>query len=486
MPTRHSCPSAAPPALYPPLAARPGDRYAKLLAQLSPRLSEPGSPPLPLPSTPPGELDIQARWFAGEFGTSHTGTDGELIEILSLGHWNHSAGPDFTDAVIRIDGDTRSGAIELDLDARDWEAHGHGADPAFEDVILHLFTSPPARGRFFTRTLSHRAVPQVQLDLASLDPSSPTPLPPDAHPGRCSHHLSQLPFHQVDDLLAEAAAHRLRKKARHMAALTASHGRQEALFQGLAAALGYSHNQLPFRLLAQRLPILTLSRSPCAEPLLFGTAGFIDAMPDLERLPSRHYIRKLWDGWWQHRASSPHQRPLPWCFSGCRPHNHPHRRLGALAAITTQWHAFSHLCLGTRPPHPRQLLAWLANLSHPHWSHHATLRSKPLPKPAALVGSTRAHDLLANVIYPLHARSISGWWPDYQRLPAQLDNHKSSRAAARLLAHHPQATMLQRRLYQQQGLIQLYQDFCLPDRSGCNRCPFPEQLPQPLSPHKST
>ncbi len=33
-------------------------------------------------------------------------------------------------------------------------------------------------------------------------------------------------------------------------------------------------------------------------------------------------------------------------------------------------------------------------------------------------------------------------------------------------------------LYQQQALLQIYDDFCLVDVSECDDCPFPEQLRQ--------
>ena len=50
------------------------------------------------------ELELQARWFAGDFGRSFTGTAGQKIEIVQFGIWNREAGPDFSDAAIRING----------------------------------------------------------------------------------------------------------------------------------------------------------------------------------------------------------------------------------------------------------------------------------------------------------------------------------------------------------------------------------------------
>ena len=65
----------------------------------------------------PSELELQARWFAGDFGKEFVSTDGDQIEIVQFGVWNREAGPDFRDAAIRINGDgPMPGCIEIDLD----------------------------------------------------------------------------------------------------------------------------------------------------------------------------------------------------------------------------------------------------------------------------------------------------------------------------------------------------------------------------------
>ncbi len=43
----------------------------------------------------PNELELQARWFAGEFGREFQTLAGESVEILQFGFWNREAGPDF-------------------------------------------------------------------------------------------------------------------------------------------------------------------------------------------------------------------------------------------------------------------------------------------------------------------------------------------------------------------------------------------------------
>jgi hypothetical protein len=43
----------------------------------------------------PSELELQARWFTGDFGKHFVSTDGDKIEIVQFGVWNREAGPRF-------------------------------------------------------------------------------------------------------------------------------------------------------------------------------------------------------------------------------------------------------------------------------------------------------------------------------------------------------------------------------------------------------
>ncbi|MEY2545432.1 MAG: hypothetical protein QOG48_549, partial [Verrucomicrobiota bacterium] len=80
----------------------------------------------------PNELELQARWFAGEFGREFVSVTGDKIDIVQFGTWNRETGPDFRDAAIRINGGAPvGGCIELDVLDRNWELHGHSTNDAF-------------------------------------------------------------------------------------------------------------------------------------------------------------------------------------------------------------------------------------------------------------------------------------------------------------------------------------------------------------------
>ncbi|HEY1581578.1 MAG TPA: DUF2851 family protein [Chthoniobacterales bacterium] len=449
----------------------PWERYAQLLA--SARIRE--RPLFPLPR-PESELELQARWFAGDFGRTFTGTAGEIIEIVQFGTWNREAGPDFSDAVIRIDGEAVvRGSIEFEIAAANWEIHGHATNPAFEETVLHAFVEASGR-EFFTRTSSHRQVPQVQVDLATLPAGLTNPLPL-ARPGRCHAPLQNLEAEKISDILEAAADFRLRRKTERLQRLTELHGAEEAVYQELAAALGYKQNKLPFTLLAQRLPAKGLrSHLEDAEATLFGLAGFLSA-PDLAGFESgtRRYLRVLWDKWWPRRTELERLiLPTPtWCLHGSRPLNHPQRRLGALAAIVAQWPRLHHSLGATDLTAARHF--FLA-LRHPYWSFHYTLTSAAAPSEMALVGESRITEILANVVVPFRQARNRESRLEYQQLPARLTNRRVETAASRLFGDDPRRATFLRTVARQQGLLQIYEDFCLQDDSDCAQCPFPEQM----------
>lgn len=424
----------------------------------------------------PSELELQARWFAGDFGRRFISVTGDQIEIVQFGTWNREAGPDFSEAAIRINGsDPLKGTIEFDLADRSWETHGHATNPVFDDAVLHVFVEQSDRA-FFTRTRSNRNVPQVRVNLATL-PDKFSAVVPLARPGRCQAPLKDLPRERLESILTAASQFRLQRKAARLKSIVESHGRDAALFQEIAAALGYKQNKLAFTLLAQRLPLASLRKaSDDLEAILFGVAGFLTA-PDLAayRDETRSYVRNLWDRWWPHRDAM-QRLVLPaklWRLGGARPLNHPQRRLGALTILAGQWPAFIKT-LGrrnTKTPHD-----FLLELHHPFWSLHYTLTSKAASNEMAIIGDSRIADILANVLLPYFLTEGSDVWPAYEKLPSRLTNRRLETGATRLFGCDPRRPQFTKTIAQQQGLLQIYEDFCLQDNSDCAQCPFPEQM----------
>ncbi|MFT4177397.1 MAG: DUF2851 family protein [Luteolibacter sp.] len=441
-------------------------------------------PPLAFADAPatalPSELELQALWFSGALGRQFRTVDGRKVSVTQFGEWNRGAGPDFSHCVIELDGTSFHGCIELDTASSDWENHGHGANPNFASVILHVVFRPSGH-RTFIRTSDHREIPQVVisedlLDTALNRPNRETAI---AHPGRCLAPLKQLPGVAIERLLADAARHRANRKAARLLGMADAHGRDAALFQATAETLGYRANTLAMRLLSQRVRFSSLTRE-IAEPVIFGSAGFLS--PKLhERTPedSKAYLRELWDEWWKlrDRYELPPERAISWKNSGQRPANHPHRRLGALVALVNHWTRYRKLALA-RPFAAKPLLEFLQQLEHPFWSHRYTLTSERAPRKIALFGKSQALELLANHLVPLALHEDGCSFESYLRLGGPTMNEKVKRCSLRLFGSLEVAKPWLRKIAHQQALLQIYQDFCLEDCSSCRDCPFPEQLAQ--------
>jgi hypothetical protein len=432
----------------------------------------------------PSEQELQARWFAGDFGRNFVSTTGDKIDIVQFGVWNREAGPDFCHAAIRINGsEAMPGCVEIDLLDRSWETHGHATNPAFEATVLHVFVERSDRA-FFTRTQSNRNVPQVCVDPATL-PEAFNANVPLARPGRCHAPLKNLPKERVFSVLDAAAQFRLGKKANRIRNKIDVHGRDETLFQEIATALGYRENKLPFTLLTQRLPLQLMRESAeDCEALLFGAAGFLETADlDIYNKPAREYVRQLWDRWWPHRDDL-QRLILPakaWRVSGTRPVNHPQRRLAALALLAREW---ARLQRASGKSSVGEANDFFQALEHPFWNFHYTLTSGASSKQMALIGESRVADILANVLFPFWLAYETEFsnspntrlWAEYAKLPAQLSNRRLETAATRLFGNDPRGKEFLRTLAHQQGLLQIYEDFCMTDNSDCAQCPFPEQM----------
>jgi len=445
---------------------------------------------------PYSERHLQCIWADPRFRPQPLTTrQGETVTVLDPGIWNLEAGPDFLGADLLLGPGQRRlrGDVEIHVRPRDWTRHGHGSDPRYAGVRVHVTyfggcspeTDVPAGAVHIALKEPLDANPAFSFDAIDIHHY---PYGERAETPPCSEELAAWPAPPRHALLEAAGEERLRRKAERMRARAEDVGEAQAVYEEVMAALGYTHNKQPMRQLAERLPVDELRRASagCADKayaLLAGTAGLLPA--ELKQgwdEETRAFVRRTWDSWWKANART-EGRCLEadlWRRAGLRPANQPLRRLMAAAALFT----------GERTP-DRQWLellrtratglgagieAQLSRLSHPYWSHRWSLGGRRLASPAALVGTGRVRSILINVAAPLLA-TVDGpaACEVVRRLPADDENNTVRRAAYWLFGpDHPRA--LYRSGLRQQGLIQIVHDFCLLDRSRCRSCPLPSLL----------
>src|SRR6202012_3638300 len=104
----------------------------------------------------------------------------------------------------------------------------------------------------------------------------------------------------------------------------------------------------------------------------------------------------------------------------------------------------------------------LLEVRDPFWESHATLTGNPLASPCRLIGEERVHDILINVFWPMVSleepeAAVRGL-EEIKAAP----NGKARIASQRLLlaALSPKHA---RQALVQQGLLQIFRDYCATD-----------------------
>jgi hypothetical protein len=296
---------------------------------------------------------------------------------------------------------------------------------------------------------------------------------------------------ELAGFLDSAGERRMQLKAARMLATAEERDREQMLYEEVLSSLGYKHNRMPFRLLARRVPVQTLRQygkgdTLRAYALLAGVSGLLPDHPNAAwDEETRRFIRKVWDAWWklQEQWGDHALSRKEWRLAGVRPVNHPLRRLMAAAVLASDRTSLSAKLISfVDPEHDRFLerltKAFAETPADAYWSHRLGLTAQRRETPVALIGEERATAIVVNVAIPfLAAEGHLG--PAHQSLlralPPEHDN-TLIRTTARLLLGRDHNPALYRGALRQQGLIQLFQDFCLLDRSRCQTCPLPAAL----------
>jgi hypothetical protein len=92
------------------------------------------------------ELVLQKIWLRSDFDQGKIVTqEGDSVEILFPGEWNHLEGPDFRNARFRINGQLVEGDVEVHFSAEDWLRHRHGNNRSYDHVVLHVVLFAPEK-----------------------------------------------------------------------------------------------------------------------------------------------------------------------------------------------------------------------------------------------------------------------------------------------------------------------------------------------------
>ena len=432
------------------------------------------------------ERHLQCVWYNDSLRPAALVTDdGEPVEVESCGRWNLEAGPDFLDAALLIGAERRRvvGDVEIHIRPSGWSQHRHASDPRYANVIAHVTYFPGPRGADLPPSVAAiplrdalRASPRFSFDDIDLSAYPHAVIP--ASPRPC-----QLVWGDDPDrggaILEAAGRHRLELKTRRMADLADALGdSMQALYESVMAALGYKQNAQPFRDLARAYPLAAWMGDRLTDyARLLGLAGLLPDASEADGNAS--FVRDLWDRWWR-APVRPAPSPPEWRLDAVRPLNHPVRRLAAAAALFSERGRFEALVVSVDPSDSkfvRKLCRALTDLARfAEVEPLMSLTGEP-GRPTALLGASRAEAVAVNAILPFIAATRPETAPLlWRHLPPESVSAPMRTMANRLFGrdHNPSAIYAADGL-RQQGLLQIFSDFCLNARGGCDGCRFGRQ-----------
>lgn len=421
------------------------------------------------------ELLYHYLWKHCMAGRRLTCCDGRPIEIVHPGILNTDSGPDFSGARLVIDGVNWTGNVEIHVKASDWFRHGHDADTAYSNVILHVVAVDDAR---IPRPGSYDnppdEIPQTVIALPQDFCITYSRLKEELNAVRCSDMIEELPHLVIEDWLESLAIERLQFKARRILdyyKLTNS-DLEQSTFIAFSRALGFGLNGLPFELLAKSVPLNFMYRHADnlmqIEAMLFGQAGLLNAS------------QNLFDNYYQNLcreyiflSTKYSLRPIRadlWKFARTRPWNFPHRRIALLATALHNGIRFASSILDTNGS--LDALHQLFSLSlDGYWADHGDFNTaSPNPEAHQSLSDASIRLLIINVAAPFFMAygHITGDYDLAEQgadLLSSLPPEKNS-----IISNWESAGLKARNALRSQALIHLRKEYC--DRGRCLDCRF--------------
>lgn len=435
---------------------------------------------------------VQCIWYDRLFRQRALRTeDGVSLKILSPGWWNHAEGPDFRGAQIEFDGRLRSGDVEIHLSAAGWRQHGHDLDERYDEVMLHVVLD--GGGTSHAATSAGHRIPVLVLepyleseilDIAEDLKSAEFPKGIEGSLGRCASIANDGGVEVLRDFVELAGEWRMINKARQIRERMDRIGSDQAIYEMLLTACGYSHFKEHFKAVARQLPYdrvrqLGQENALLLEAALLQISGlFPDELPEeTEALPHVARLRGLRNS----RFDGLRSMPITWKRIGVRPINFPERRMaGAAGFLARTSKRGLHETLrdiwkqDLKPIKRRRAFEDLFPTAMGFWATHCTWTGQAMQKPAAPLGAGRIRSIVGNVFVPAglamarDARDRA--FEDrvlrfFTSLPKEPDNRVVKLMVPRVFGSNaPKRINFQ----MQQGLIQMYQDWCEANPSCAN------------------
>jgi hypothetical protein len=260
---------------------------------------------------------------------------------------------------------------------------------------------------------------------------------------------------------------------------------EQVLFRGMMRALGYAKNTKPFEDLADRMPLNYIeSRQGLAlkQALLLGTAGLLPSQRWQGKLAREKEVQELEQMWQSAGKKVKTMRESDWNFSHIYPNNSPVRRIVAQSYLLERYCEGKLLArilqLVKEAPLPKghhALENGLTVAGDGYWRDHFDFDVRSKTKISALLGNSKAGEIIVNVILPFafswgelanETKLTENAIELYRNYPRLAENCITRHMAKQLCLEEP----FDLAACHQQGLIHIFRNYCREGR--CSQCPL--------------
>ncbi len=309
------------------------------------------------------------------------------------------AGPDFTEARIRIGNIDWAGSIEIHVKASHWYAHDHSSNLDYNKVILHVVW----KNDLEVYRNDNTAIPTLELfdkvDRGVLDRFLNLIYQSKGYP--CHPYLSNVKNISILSMVNKALAQRLDEKAKDIRKIFLDTGKdwEETSYRILFRNFGFKVNQENMFLLSVLLPFKILSRHRKnrlqTEALLFGTAGFLDKAYD-------DYSQKLRDEYlflrYKYSLSSSFLKRYQWRFLRLRPQNFPTIRIAQIAKLLGRMDKIFSTITGSQSI--KDIINHFNIKQNVYWQHHYDFGKRSKQKLSG-IGKDSIYNVIINTYVPV-------------------------------------------------------------------------------------
>lgn len=399
-------------------------------------------------------------------------TKGNSLKIIHPGYPHQDAGPDFKQAIIKIDDIIWAGDVEIHLNSSDWYKHNHQLDEKYRSVILHVVYS------FDQEVFINNVEPITTFELKHYISKHLL-----ENYSEIIHSNFKLPCYQFvqnatkesveyskllfSSLYTRMIAERIEERQQNIFQIVNQcHGDwNEAIFRLVATNFGFKTNNPAFEMLSKSIPFKYLkihSKNHIqVYALLFGQAGMLDEQleDDYYKILQNEYfyLKRLY------KLVPIH--PKNWNLLRLRPQNFPCIRIAQLCEVI---HHYPELFYRIENHTEKAQFEKIFVLeTDPYWQNHFHF-GKMSKVHSTIIGKSTFDLLMINSILPaLYAYGVFCGKDELQERAIDLLSQIEPEQNAILSSYHEIGFPINN-AFESQAILQLSKKYC--KKKECLEC----------------